>query len=351
MAFMYETPSFAHDPGYQDFYNAKQGTMIADSGCRLLLCLANPKGPMSEPSCVQDVQSMYTEIALSATVFHGPAWIPQCTGLNGLIMLSQINSSGENARTNATHERLTVERCESSDNDGGCVWTPIYSSTRSKVFYPVNGKTSNAPVLIWNAHSKTAPSLQEASGGSMQATQVSKIASGDISSVVDDPKIDLFSGRNYTNISAQRFDDAVIASTKAGEIASVGPNGSRFMRGDRIVIAGVQLEAFREGAFKKPLTSVKIKTGDSVDTVNPVFGTINGIKTNEIVDYTINGKSIGLPPPAAIASNPVQVDANGLVQYANTDGTLSTIAPANKDVVSNPLDYAPINSDFVIEAK
>lgn len=35
------------------------GYKDGESGCRLVLCLANPKGPMSEAECVQDVQELY----------------------------------------------------------------------------------------------------------------------------------------------------------------------------------------------------------------------------------------------------------------------------------------------------
>ena len=54
--------AWSHDGGYEDFYNMKQGvSKSADSGCRLMLCLANPKGPMSESACIPDVKEMYFE--------------------------------------------------------------------------------------------------------------------------------------------------------------------------------------------------------------------------------------------------------------------------------------------------
>lgn len=61
--------AFAHTDNYQDFYRT--------SGCRLMLCLQNPNGPMAVQECQQDVQAFFTELAL-AYYGHNVS-IPICT--------------------------------------------------------------------------------------------------------------------------------------------------------------------------------------------------------------------------------------------------------------------------------
>ena len=63
------SPVVAHTDNYQDFYRT--------SGCRLMLCLQNPNGPMSVQECQQDVQAFFTELALA---YYGhDVSIPICT--------------------------------------------------------------------------------------------------------------------------------------------------------------------------------------------------------------------------------------------------------------------------------
>ena len=314
----FSTQVFAHDPGYQDFYNMKQGTMEADSGCRLLLCLGNPKGPMSEPKCVQDVQSMYTEIALSATYGHGPAWIPQCTGLNGFNMSSQLNKLGRNAGSYVKHQRFNVLRLM-NDGDGGSRWVVIYSSLRSPTFFPktnpVSGllETSETPVYTWNAVPKgmgRTMNQYNFSSFDNNATTPSRVTAADISKNIANSDIRLFERHNYSDRSASEFEQAVIASTQVGVIQSAAPRGSFFQRGDKIALAEVaQIDGNHPEQRVKPTNQFTIRSVATVagadgkptqkvinNTVSLQFGTTNdgtNRMTQDISGFNIGSKGSG----------------------------------------------------------
>lgn len=374
---------FAHDPGYQDFYNTKQGTMEADSGCRLLLCLGNPKGPMSEPACVQDVQSMYTEIALSATYWHGPAWVPQCTGLNGLNMGAQLNAAGKNAGTYVKHERFQVLRL--TDDDDGSHWEVIYSSLRSPVFLPKTDSstgllsTSNTPTHTWNVEPKgmgkskvIGYSPYGGSSFSSNETVVSRVTEGDISKNVIDSSIRLFEGRNYFNRSATEFEQAVISSDQTGIISSIPPRGSFFQRGDKIAILPVsQVDGNNPSARVKPNNQFTVRTTATVigadgkpvqkvinNTVKLKFGTTNdgsGRMTQDISGFDIKANG-GAGSSAATTSvrivdgravydrgtaKPANYSVNentGVVSYEEADGTRVTKKGKDYAVSSTTVD-------------
>ena len=351
--------TYAHDPGYQDFYNAKQGTMQADSGCRLLVCLANPKGPMSEPKCAQDVQSMYTEIALQATYWHGPAWIPQCTGLNGQNMDSQINSSGQNASSYAKHQRFTVSRWV-NDGDGGR-WEIIYSSLRSPVYFPTADTntglliTSATPNHIWNAtpsgFGKKIASYNGLNSGNYNSSNESnsqnltvKITKKDITKAIEDPTIHLFKNSNYSNRSKNEFEEAVIASSQEGIIRSTPPIGSFFLPGDKIDFNAVnQIDGDRPQNRVKPVNSFVITTIDKdkkaiTNNIKLKFGQATSLNngktlpTQDIAGISVDGKTEASMPQYPTNTTPAQIvsvetpkysfnENTGVITYEDVDGT------------------------------
>ena len=156
---------YAHPSPYLDFFNVKEGTKEANSGCRLVLCLA---GGAQGSNCKKDVKAMYWEIAMA---WKGHGWIPMCMGAPGM-NFSQNGQTGlssgrvsieqsliESGKPNAgkrngvkiDNEYVTVWRYNGCGHSDDCdPYELVYMATRTPVFAPVNGVTDfERPAKMW----------------------------------------------------------------------------------------------------------------------------------------------------------------------------------------------------------
>lgn len=362
--------AWSHDGGYEDFYNMKQGvSKSADSGCRLMLCLANPKGPMSESACIPDVKEMYFEIAMAA---YGHGYIPQCIGNMGANIATSVNKKGESAGIYFNNEKVTVWR-----KDGEHGWRQIYASTRTPVHYPVAGKTDDTePRVMWNAEAGNRGRLDTASSGGAGTASGSSgtlganglpaglfadpetldSGNGSLSAQPGDDaydpnnpdapnasaafkktvqvreydlvqlrkKINVFSGDDYRNRTADEFDQAVVASPPlqssgnfSAIITSEGPAKAYFMKGDKVVVSRFQGNPGDVNKRRAPTT----KYGS--------YETAQGAATNELKTITYKdaeGKIQTMALPEA-----AEFDQDGKISYVDNAGLTQIITPVNTE--------------------
>ena len=281
----------AHPNPYLDFFNMKQGTKEANSGCRLVLCLAG--GPQGA-NCQKDIKAMYWEIAMA---WKGHGWIPMCMGAPGMNVGAGNTSNGgldisasviEGGKKNAgqrngiafENEYVTVWRKTPCGVDCDERYTLIYMAVRTPLFSPVEGVTDfKNPAKTWVSTMKNGVFF----GGYYAQSPISGhtaiigrgmpinsqfgfgfnsgIKSNSISSVstefdganpnledinyheVTGVLLDVYSAKNLSNETKQRFEDSVVvgASLLNGKmsnqlILSTPPSDSPFQKGD-IVIA------------------------------------------------------------------------------------------------------------------
>lgn len=353
--------AWSHEGGYEDFYNMKQGvSKSADSGCRLMLCLANPKGPMSEAACTPDVKEMYFEIAMAA---HGHGYIPQCIGSMGANIAMSVNKKGESAGIYFNNEKVTVWRKE--DEHG---WRQIYASTRTPVHYPVAGKTDDAePRVMWNAEAGDGGRLGAASsGGAVGANGlpagffadpetldngkgILSAQPGEDSYDPNNPyapnasaafnktlqvseydlaqlrkKINVFSGDDYRNRTADEFEQAVVASPPlqnngdfSAIITSEGPAKAYFRKGDKVIVSRFQSNPGDVNQRRAPSTKYgSYETAQGAAT--------NELKTIAYKDAEGKVQTMALPEAA-------EFDQDGKISYVDNAGLTQTITPVNTE--------------------
>ena len=277
----------AHPQPYLDFFNAKQGTKEANSGCRLILCLAG--GPQGA-NCQKDVKAMYWEIAMA---WKGHGWIPMCMGAPGMNVGSTGTSNGnldisasiiETGKKNAgqrngmafENEYVTVWRKMPCGLDCDDRYALVYMAVRTPIFSPIDGVTDfKNPAKIWVSTMKNGKffggyyAQSPASGhaavigrGMPTSSQFGLGGKGNLISIsntlaefdganpsLDDinyrevtgVRLDVYSAKNFSSETEQRFEDSVVVGASLmGKmtnqiILSTPPADSLFQKGDIVV--------------------------------------------------------------------------------------------------------------------
>jgi hypothetical protein len=317
----------AHPDNYEDFYNTTQGKgMSSDSGCRIVMCMLNPKGPMADKKCQPDIKTMFYEIA-KAPFGHG--FIPMCQGFSGVSMEEATNAKGENNGAFYHLENLTVWR---SDYEGH--WRQIYASTRSPGYMPINGTTNtDYPTVMWNGRdgdgritdgAASYTSTEVTLGKVNQQSQASEAAFADNLNIDDlnllhQKKVNVFTDKNTNGLTDSQYDLAVISSMdpKAGTqsqiVETAEPAGAYFKKGDKVVIRRFNPNRGDMAAYKK--ASSKYGTIIAAPGSNNVAGAVR---------YTDkNGETKTVALPSAVNTH----QAQGTSTYTDPSGNTKTIVP------------------------
>lgn len=278
----------AHPDSYLDFFNVKQGSKEANSGCRLILCLAG--GPQGA-NCKKDIKAMYWEIAMA---WKGHGWIPMCMGAPGMNVGSTGTSSGsldisasviEAGKKNAgqrngmsfENEYVTVWRKMPCGFDCDDRYALVYMAVRTPIFSPIDGVTDfKNPAKTWVSTMKNgvffggyyaqSPVVGHAavvgrgmptssqfgfSGSKGNSILISNTlaefdgASPSLNDInyreVTSVPLDVYSTKNFSGETKQRFEDSVVVGASLmGKmtnqiILSTPPADSPFQRGDIVV--------------------------------------------------------------------------------------------------------------------
>lgn len=282
----------AHPDPYLDFFNVKQGSKEANSGCRLILCLT---GGSQGANCQKDIKAMYWEIAMA---WKGHGWIPMCMGAPGMNVGSTVLSNGsldisssviEEGKKNAgqrngiafENEYVTAWRRMPCGFDCDDRYALIYMAVRTPIFSPIDGVTDfKKPTKTWvstmnngiffegyYAQSPTSGHTAVIGRGMPTGSRLGFGfgVTGKINSIsnaftkfdgaspslddlnyreVEGVPLDVYSAKNFSSETKQRFEDSVVTHTllKNGKmlsqsILSKPPANSPFVRGDIVVIS------------------------------------------------------------------------------------------------------------------
>ena len=278
----------AHPDPYLDFFNVKQGTKEANSGCRLILCLAG--GPQGA-NCKKDIKAMYWEIAMA---WKGHGWIPMCMGAPGMNVGSMGASNGsldisasviEADKKNAgqrngmsfENEYVTVWRRMPCGFDCDDRYALVYMAVRTPIFSPIDGVTDfKNPAKTWvstmkngvffggyYAQSPTSGHVAVSGRGMPTSSQFGFSGSKGNSILISNTlaefdgaspslndinyrevtsvPLDVYSAKNFSGETKQRFEDSVVVGASLmGKmtnqiILSTPPVDSPFQRGDIVV--------------------------------------------------------------------------------------------------------------------
>lgn len=278
----------AHPDPYLDFFNVKQGTKEANSGCRLILCLAG--GPQGA-NCKKDIKAMYWEIAMA---WKGHGWIPMCMGAPGMNVGSMGASNGsldisasviEADKKNAgqrngmsfENEYVTVWRRMPCGFDCDDRYALVYMAVRTPIFSPIDGVTDfKNPAKTWvstmkngvffggyYAQSPTSGHVAVSGRGMPTSSQFGFSGSKGNSILISNTlaefdgaspslndinyrevtgvPLDVYSAKNFSSETKQRFENSVVVGASLmGKmtnqiILSTPPVDSPFQRGDIVV--------------------------------------------------------------------------------------------------------------------
>ena len=329
---------------YWDFYNKlgedhKKGNQ-ANSGCRLVVCLIKPGGPMSEKECRHDYKALLWNLVVPPLKKRPPS-IPICFGSpdtlgpkqsNGLVKISESqNTKGQFNGITFNNDQILVQR-RVYTSDRGEKWVTIYTSTRTDVYSPENDITdTNTPNRFFNTWvadgSPEKAGLAENNDDLLQYSDILPLYKSSVNP---------FKSVNLSKMTAVDFENTVIAkfplrgdSTSfysAYLIQAAAPRDSKFRKGDRVIFG----ERFRSGhggdlnEYQAPAVYNDCKpTGKYV--------TLNGEQTPEVLCK--NG-AVRMHEMAALVDQSRKTSEDKYSEMDGSESKVETILPTDEQAAN-----------------